>query len=41
MGAKDGKGPQGSGPKDGHGGGKGRKPNKAAGKKKGGKKGNC
>jgi len=38
---KDGKGPKGRGPKDGHGGGKGKGTSKPAGPKKGGKKGEC
>jgi len=38
---KDGKGPKGTGPRDGRGGGKGTGTQKPAGKKKGGKKGNC
>ena len=38
---KDGKGPKGKGPKDGHGRGKGKGTNKPAGPKKGGEKGGC
>jgi hypothetical protein len=38
---KDGKGPKGEGPKDGHGGGKGKGTSKPAGPKKGGEKGDC
>ena len=38
---KDGKGPKGEGPKDGHGGGKGKGTRKPAGPKKGGGKGAC
>jgi len=38
---KNGKGPKGRGPRDGHGGGKGKGTIKPAGAKKGGKKGGC
>jgi len=38
---KDGRGPKGTGPRDGHGGGLGRGTAKPAGPKTGGKRGNC
>ncbi len=38
---KDGKGPKGEGPRDGHGAGKGKGTTKPAGAKQGGKKGDC
>ena len=41
MANRDGKGPRGQGPKDGRGGGRGRKLSRPAGRKNGGKKGNC
>ena len=41
MGNKDGKGPKGDGPRDGHAGGEGRGTRTGAGSKTGGKKGDC
>lgn len=41
MASRNGKGPKGRGPRDGHGGGKGRGTSKPQGRKTGGKKGKC